>query len=238
MPGDPERPPFCVSHLLLDIDGTIADYNEATGRAALQAAVARCKVLTGTDITSRELMLAREAVERAPSWIDSPTTFQRREALRRVLLAHGTDSDETIREVMAAYEQARDFAIPLFPDAVPALKALHTAGFMLVAASNGDFDLGRLGIADYFAGTHFAVDAGIAKPDRRFFTGALARFGLAPEAALFVGDRHDNDYAPAREVGMHAVLVDRLGEQRASALDASVVRIAALTDLLEMVELP
>jgi putative hydrolase of the HAD superfamily len=160
----------------------------------------------------------------------------RREAVRRVLVVYGADSDEQIGEVMAAYEEARDLAMPLYPDAIPALSGLQALDIPLVAASNGDFDLGRLGIAEYFAGRHFAVDAGVAKPDPRFFSGALARFGIKPAAALFVGDRLDNDYTPARAAGMHAVLLDREPVGRSAALDASVLRITSLAQLPAMVE--
>jgi FMN phosphatase YigB (HAD superfamily) len=47
-----------------------------------------------------------------------------------------------------------------------------------------------------------------------------------------VGDRLDNDYEPARGVGMHAVLVDR--EARASDLD--VFRIESLAELRGFIE--
>jgi HAD superfamily hydrolase (TIGR01509 family) len=236
MAGELRRPPFRVSHIFLDIDGTLADYNEATVRAALDAAVVYCRAFAGEDITPRELVLARDAVEHDPAWATAPTTLQRREAVRRVLRSHGTVSDETIPAIMTAYEEARDLAMPLFPDALPALDALRALAIPLTAASNGDFDLGRLGLVEYFAGTHYAVDAGVTKPDRRFFTDALARVGVTPDAALFVGDRLDNDYVPARAVGMHAVLVDREGARRAQPLDASILRIASLTELPPMVE--
>ncbi len=56
---------------------------------------------------------------------------------------------------------------------------------------------------------------------------------MRPEAAIMVGDRIDNDYEPARGIGMHAVLLDR--ESRVD--DPSIVRIRTLTELEGMIEL-
>ena len=53
-----------------------------------------------------------------------------------------------------------------------------------------------------------------------------------PEAALAVGDRHDNDYLPAIEAGLHALLLDRDGTET----DASVRSIATLAELEGLIE--
>jgi FMN phosphatase YigB (HAD superfamily) len=56
----------------------------------------------------------------------------------------------------------------------------------------------------------FSGVAGVEKPDRRIYEMALeAAGGVAPEQALHIGDSMSKDYAPARAVGMHALLLDR-----------------------------
>jgi HAD superfamily hydrolase (TIGR01509 family) len=231
------RPPrFRVSHVLLDIDGTLADYNEATGRTAVEAAAARCRALTGEEITPRQLLLARDAVEHDPAWSALTTTHVRREALRRVLSPYGAASVDQIAEVMAVYEEARDRAMPLFPDALPALEALRALGVTLIATSNGDFDLERVGLGGYFSGRYYAIDAGVTKVDPRFFPGALSHLGVTPRDALMVGDRYDNDYIPAVAAGLHAVLLERPPASPASPVDASAIRIASLAELPPLVE--
>jgi putative hydrolase of the HAD superfamily len=47
----------------------------------------------------------------------------------------------------------------------------------------------------------------MAKPDEAIFRWALDRAGCAAADALMVGDRLDNDIAPARRLGMRTVRV-------------------------------
>jgi HAD superfamily hydrolase (TIGR01509 family) len=47
---------------------------------------------------------------------------------------------------------------------------------------------------------------GLRKPDPALFQWALAQAGCAPGEAVMVGDRADNDIAPARAIGMWTIL--------------------------------
>jgi FMN phosphatase YigB (HAD superfamily) len=53
---------------------------------------------------------------------------------------------------------------------------------------------------------------GAPKPDPRVFERALAIAGAAPDEAVHVGDKVDNDVDGARAAGVRAVLVQRQGE--------------------------
>ena len=50
-------------------------------------------------------------------------------------------------------------------------------------------------------------DLGMDKPEHRFFLHAMREVGCAPEEAVMVGDRIDNDIIPAKELGMHSIRV-------------------------------
>lgn len=67
-----------------------------------------------------------------------------------------------------------------------------------------------LGLASRLDATILPRDAGAAKPDPAIFAYALARLGVAPEAALFVGDHPEEDLAGARAAGLRAVDVTSL----------------------------
>ena len=59
---------------------------------------------------------------------------------------------------------------------------------------------------------HFEVvgisrEMGLAKPDPAFYEALLAQAGCAPGEAVMVGDRLDNDIAPARALGMWTIQV-------------------------------
>jgi FMN phosphatase YigB (HAD superfamily) len=56
----------------------------------------------------------------------------------------------------------------------------------------------------------FSFEHGFSKPDPRVFrllAARLAQHGIAPREAIVVGDREDNDIAPARAVGFHTWLL-------------------------------
>jgi putative hydrolase of the HAD superfamily len=217
--------------VLLDVDGTLVDYVGAL-RAALAAAAQRMSALMETPIAVQQLWDERTAVAADPAWRGRSQASMRREAFRRLLAAGGVTSDPALEEVVGLYHEARDEAIEVYPDVPDALDALHKLGLTMVAASNGNLDLGVVGIAHYFAHLHFADEVGISKPDPRFFATALERCGVRPQEAVAVGDRLDNDYEPARTAGLHAVLLDR----HARFEDTSALRITALTELPDLLE--
>jgi HAD superfamily hydrolase (TIGR01549 family) len=65
-------------------------------------------------------------------------------------------------------------------------------------------------IEDYGIGRYFDVKAidevvGFSKPDPAIFHWAMERAGCSPDEAIMVGDRPDNDIAPAKSLGMGTV---------------------------------
>jgi HAD superfamily hydrolase (TIGR01549 family) len=66
--------------------------------------------------------------------------------------------------------------------------------------------LERAGIAGFFIHTGISGTTGLSKPDPRAFQAAAQALGAAPAECIMVGDRIDNDIAPARALGMAAIL--------------------------------
>ncbi len=149
-----------------------------------------------------------------------------------MLRSAGVSSDAAAADLSLLHYETRDAALRAFADVEDALLRLEARGFTLIAASNGNAALDRLPIVARFAHRHFAEVAGMSKPDPRFFALALEATGGQPETAVSVGDRLENDYLPARSLGMHAVLVDRAGTAEARG----VLRIASLAELPGMLE--
>ncbi|MFN8585868.1 MAG: HAD family hydrolase [Dehalococcoidia bacterium] len=223
-------PPFRVSHVVFDIDGTLVDF-VAAYHAGMRAAAERASQVLGRPVSSDDLRAAQRGAAAELRDVGLPTGEARALAFRRAVAALGCDEAGVI-SVATTFERVRDGLLQPYADVEETVAGLHERGLVLVAASNGNADMARLPVFRYFSATWFAEAAGVAKPDPRFFLGALSHAGARAEAALMVGDRLDNDYEPARAAGMHAVLLDR--EDRVE--DASVVRIRVLTELLEMVE--
>lgn len=135
--------------------------------------------------------------------------------LRYVLEGLGV-RDETVIGAMAEWRQAYNAPAGLWtiaePHAAVALAQVRAAGLRagVISNSNGTVqaileDLGLAGSLD------FVLDSsrvGFEKPDPRIFRLALARAGVAPAEAVYVGDLYSIDVLGARAIGMDAVLLD------------------------------
>jgi len=225
-----DGPPFRVSHVIFDVDGTLVDFvgafEVATRATAEFVSGLRGQLVTATELRETQRQAAREL--RAEGRTRAEV---RDESLRQALALHGCD-EAAIAAGFETFERTRDAHLVPYDDVEPALSTLQQRGVTMVAASNGTVEMAQLPVFGYFAATWFAGDVGIAKPDPRFFLAALEHVGASPAEALMVGDRLDNDYEPARAVGMHAVLIDR--ERRVD--DPAVCRITTLAELPALVE--
>lgn len=123
----------------------------------------------------------------------------------------------------------------LYPDVRPAFAALRAAGFRLGIAGNQPHGVAEALMALELGADFVATSAqwGVSKPDAGFFARVAEAARAAPAQIAYVGDRLDNDVAPARTAGMRALFVPRgiWGEvQDATPHDAE--RIAALTHIV------
>jgi putative hydrolase of the HAD superfamily len=113
------------------------------------------------------------------------------------------------------------------PGAHEALSALRAQGRKTAVASSFDARLpailAGLDLADQLDLVWLPRDAGTAKPDPAFFAGACGRLGVAPRAAVAVGDDPDDDLEAARRAGLAAIDVREL-----ASLAELPARIAAL----------
>ncbi len=66
--------------------------------------------------------------------------------------------------------------------------------------------LDELGIGHYFSHREVSGHHGYRKPDVRLFLRACEDLGVGPERTIMVGDRIDNDVAPANALGMYTIL--------------------------------
>lgn len=140
-----------------------------------------------------------------------PMLRHRISTLRRRILTHalegaGYAADEAGRlaeQAFQAYLDARH-RIPVFPEVVPTLEALANH-YTLGVLTNGNADVRRLGLADYFHFTLCAEELGVGKPDPRPFEEALRRAGVTGGQAVHVGDHPLDDIVGARQAGLRAI---------------------------------
>lgn len=124
--------------------------------------------------------------------------------------------------------------IELFPQTLPLLTDL-TNRFALIALSNGNADLRRVGI-DHFFVAHFSAETtGKPKPDPAMFQAALSAAGVAPEHTLHIGDHPLEDVRAAQQVGMRAVWFNPTAKPAPEGVqpDAEIRDLSEITSLID-----
>jgi HAD superfamily hydrolase (TIGR01662 family) len=145
------------------------------------------------------------------------------------LIERGEEPSRVLRVIRPGFDLARERAarvaagVPeqglgesigvedLYPDAVPCLRALREAGYRIGIAGNQPLGteraLERLGVpADVVASSALWR---VRKPAPEFFARIVEAAGMRAEEIAYVGDRVDNDVAPAADAGMAAVFLKR-----------------------------
>lgn len=134
------------------------------------------------------------------------------------------------------YERFTDpSAWRIFPDAMPALKALRKNGLKLGAISNWDERLRplleALKLDQALDVIVISAEIGLHKPDAKIFREAALRLEVPPESILHVGDSLMEDLEGARAARLDARLLNR------SRTGADGSEIGSLLDLLTLPEI-
>jgi 2-haloacid dehalogenase len=123
-----------------------------------------------------------------------------------------------------------------FPDVPPALAELRDRGWMLALLSNTDRDLieasqRQLGVPVDLA--IVAQDVGSYKPAHGHWEHFFEATTAARERHVHVGASLFHDIAPARELGLRSVWINRLAEQPGPEPDRELTDLSKLPDTLE-----
>ena len=128
-----------------------------------------------------------------------------------------------------------------YPDAAPTLAELKRRRYRLGVVANQnpgtEERLAAWGLLQYFDVAAASAELGVAKPDPAIFQWALERAGCAPGEAVLVGDRLDNDIAPAKALGLHTVRLLRGPGAFRSPRSPAEAPERTVRDLRELLEL-
>ena len=150
------------------------------------------------------------------------------EIYRKIAKAANKTYDFVYEKALEYYKQnkrgdkevARFFNVS-FPEWEPKLEVLYTETKMLLKTLHDKYKIGIIanqlpgteerlqafGIRKYIDVIAASSDEGVAKPDKRLFQIALEKADCAPEHAIMIGDRIDNDIVPAKEIGMRTIWI-------------------------------
>lgn len=157
-----------------------------------------------------EMRLLRERIARDNPHLAHDFTAQRRMSLREALRA--CDEDELhLDPAFDAFFRARN-EVELYPEVAGALARIARC-VPIAALTNGNADLGRIGLMQHFRFTLGAREFGAAKPHPSIFHAACERLDCAPGEVLHVGDDIEMDVLGACGAGLRAAWLHR-GQQQ------------------------
>lgn len=145
--------------------------------------------------------------------------------------------------MMQAYDVQPIPEVVLFADTIPVLQSLRERKYKIGLITNSmlpmwmrDVELEAYNIIDYFDVRITSGDTGYIKPHPIIYETALDMLGVAPENAVFVGDRPAYDIAGANEAGITSVLIspDYLDRELNNVQPDYI--ISCLSDLLPILE--
>jgi 2-haloalkanoic acid dehalogenase type II len=223
-----------IKAITLDLDDTLWPIWPTIQRAELTLAAWLAERAPGAAavFADKEARLAiRADVVQSRPELGHDLSAIRRESIRAAL--HRAQEDTALAEPAFEVFFAERMRVELYADALPALAAL-AARFPLIAVSNGNAHVGRVGLGQFFAHSLSASEFGIAKPDARIFHAAADKAGVASAHVLHVGDDAALDVVGALGAGMQTVWVNREAHAWCHADHQPHHTVANLTELVSL----
>ena len=157
----------------------------------------------------------------------------------------GVGEDDLAVLVDDLWQAGKTWSLEPYPETHEVLRALRDRAVTVAVCSNWDWDLDRAldaaGVTELVDVAVTSAQAGARKPHRRIFDVTLDALGggIGPDEALFVGDSWHADVEGPLTVGMRAVHVHRVDDNRdvppTTGLDGRVHRAPDLCAVLDLV---
>ena len=200
-----------IKAITLDLDDTLWPVWPTIGRAeavlnAWLTAHAPSTAVLSADAELKKAVRAEINARHADRAHD--LSFLRLQSIRALLQQAG-DPVHLAESAFEAFFAERQ-RVDLFDDALPAL-AFWSQRYPVVALSNGNADVHRVGIGQHFHASVSAQSLGVAKPDLRIFVAGAAAAGVQPHEVLHIGDDAHADCVGALAAGMQVAWLNREG---------------------------
>ena len=176
---------------------------------------------------------------RARDWREITSEDRFRMVLSKLQVDPG-DVPADFPEWLADIHMAKLSEAMVFPAEHRPLVEWAGARYRLAVISNFDHAptarrlLEEIGIVGCFEQVVISAEEGVRKPHPEIFARTLARMGLTPQEALFVGDSLAIDVTGAKGVGMDVAWVNRNGETLTDGTPAPDYTLARLTELRDI----
>jgi FMN hydrolase / 5-amino-6-(5-phospho-D-ribitylamino)uracil phosphatase len=221
-----------VRAVAFDLDNTLWDIEPVIVRAELRLRAwltEHCPRIPER-VSLEEMRAARDSLARAEPHNAHDFTYLRIASLAR----HARDCgyDESIAQrAFEVFFAARNELV-LFPDVRPALERLRSR-YLLATLSNGNADLARIGLAEFFVLSLNARQIGVGKPHPRCFEHLAGELRLEPHDIVYVGDDPLLDVEAARAAGLSTAWVNRFAQQWPGTIAPADITVADCIQLAE-----
>lgn len=137
--------------------------------------------------------------------------------VKEVFRRHGEipQFDDFFAELHRSFEEKELWEI--FPEVPEVLRELKKRGLLIGVVSNWDLRLSKLlnnlglnAYLDFFVSSSLC---GATKPHPKIFEHALRLAQVQAHEALHVGDTYEEDFAGAKSIGIHVLLIERNGNK-------------------------
>lgn len=204
--------PFAVRAITLDLDDTVWPFAPTGERIerALDAWLREHCPRTAERFPIPAMRTLRNRVYEENAHLAHDMSALRRLTIERAL----RDAGDDVTLVEAAYEvffAARN-QVDLYPDSSDALARI-AARVPIAALTNGNADLGRIGLQQHFVFQLGAGEHGKAKPSACIFHAACDRLACERGKVLHVGDHIEADVAGAARAGLRSCWINRDGRR-------------------------
>lgn len=197
-----------IKLITFDLDNTLWDNNPVLLRAEqacydhlLQQAPPLASRYTLSDLASQRMKMMEESPQLA-----AQVSKVRKLAMQKALEEINHDAQKIpalVESAFAHFHNERN-KVELFPHTIPLLENLKK-DYSLATLTNGNSDLTKIGIADYFAFSLSAEKVGAKKPRPNIFHAAMHKAGIWPHEMIHIGDDHEDDIFGAQQLGIHTI---------------------------------
>jgi 2-haloalkanoic acid dehalogenase type II len=222
-----------VRAICFDLDNTLWDVWPVIMRAEqkMYDFLAQRYPRVVANVTIEMMRSAREQTAAAYPQMRHDFTFLRKQTLRDHAREFGY-AEAMAEEAFDAFIQARN-DVDLYADVLPALEQLRTR-YRLFTASNGNADLGQIGIAHFFERSIAARQVGALKPDPAIFHKVIEGTDLQAHEVVYVGDDPLLDVVGARGAGMQAIWIDRQASEWPPEIEPAAHTVRSLAELTQL----
>jgi 2-haloalkanoic acid dehalogenase type II len=221
-----------VRAVAFDLDNTFWDVGPVIERAELRLhewLSEHCPRIPER-VSIEEMRTARESLALEEPHNAHDFTYLRIASLARHARECGYDEEIALRAFEVFFTARNE--LDVFADVHPALERLQSR-YLLATLSNGNADLARIGLADFFVLSLNARQIGVGKPHPRCFERLASELRLQPHDIIYVGDDPMLDVEAARAAGLSTAWVNRFGQQWPSALVPADIVVTDCTQLAE-----